>query len=266
MVKKAARNGDERNDVPENTPSLDVAFQRWKDLLFSHQEPLHPQLKMIESDENSNNKSPNRFPFLDETSALLLPEAEPTKTYKSDPLESKVVMSFEERLKDIEEELKKLNQHNSWTKSKLFKYLQVKNAPSPSKLTNETTSQKFNHSVNNSSHPKMKHNFLYHKVRNSSRDDKPGPQFWKRIAAARTSGNSTSKRKTFVAVSILSSDKTKKPLGSSTKPLKTETPQRNEDSVPCKKKNHQVRKEKQREALINNNDGDKFKYPDISKM
>lgn len=254
MNKRTDRPGDKRNDVPEELEapsslssttivpysSVDTnkAFLRWREALFASGQqvddedssPLHPQL--IES-------------------SVITPESTTTSSPFIEPTMKKKKKNFEERLSDIEEELKKLSKlSRSVLKSR-------NNQASKSSIDDESKNKKVA-----KQHPK----FQYHKVHDNTNSSKINSStaalepknFWKRVASLKRgepgTNRTSGRRNTFVAVSLA-------PKAATTiDPTITGTgdePQQKLTSKPCfnnKKKNrHNLWKQRQRLKL---NQGD----------
>jgi len=253
MNKRTDRPGDKRNDVPEELEapsslssttivpysSIDSnkAFLRWREALFASgkqvddedSSSLHPQL--IESSL-----------IAAESTTTVSPSIEPTIKKKK---------NFEERLSDIEEELKKLSKlSRSVLKSR-------NNHALKSSIEDESKNKKVA-----KQHPKFK----YHKVHDNTNSSKINSStvalepknFWKRVASLKRgepgTNRTSGRRNTFVAVSLA-------PKAATTiDPMITGTddePQQKLTNKPCfnnKKKNrHNLWKQRQRLKL---NQGD----------
>jgi len=161
--------------VPEKElAEEDVAFQRWKEMLFTVQPRRHAQMDAIEAQRQ-------------------LPDLPPLpNNHRHDDDAS----DFQTRLIDIEHELHQL----STTIKRPSKRKRVKGVSSTvkSRSTTVTPSGVEEAPLNSSRKPLPK--FTYHKVHNSS--GTPESNFWRKVSS-KNKGDSPHKSKTFVAVSIL---------------------------------------------------------------
>jgi hypothetical protein len=199
---------DRRNDVPEKQmePYANPGriYQQWKDILFAD-ESFHPQIKAAEDFEKILNSPVIQ---LQEETERPIPSASAKSNSQHTPqhtaesnLENE--KSFDDRLKEIEKELRKLSKFTRLTPRKHSR-LQVVNEkklnvshfsfqlPDDKMVTNNFTKTS-----------KNSQKFIYHRVGNMSENIKlPGNNIWKTIALAKNN-SSNSRRKTFVAVSLL---------------------------------------------------------------
>lgn len=266
--KRLDRPGDKRNDVPDekvailpnatSTSSLETTFQRWRNVLFATPVPkeqlaIHPQLK-VSGMQLSAAGEPKIEPIVNESPPLPMSLIQPEQL--------RVEKKFEERLNEIEDELKKLTKLSRMMPLRLKQltaiagHRQEKKAKSTKHLSRNITNYNQSDSLTfiSKSHPK----FQYHKVHNTTIQNSGtgsllGPNFWKKIASLKhnNGSNPTSRRNSFVAVSIspsTNSDTSKMEesltnLGQygmlATEPMKPEL------TKPCKK-NRNIRKQKQR--------------------
>lgn len=238
MNKRVDRPGDKRNDVPEEpeapiaaygstttAPISDNAFRQWKEALFAHQIPVedpptHPQLF-----QSPVYEEPTVNPSLS-------PAVKPTSSVESKK-------SFEERLKDIEDELKKLSKLA--IRSAMLKPGRRINTPIlPAPPSANQTAKPL--------HPK----FQYHKVQGNSTEanNMVGSNYWKRVASLKraelqpggTGKGSVGRRNTFVAVSVASNSKVEAEPMMSTEPYSPPL-----KSCIKKKNRHSLWKQKQRQ-------------------
>ena len=242
-------------------PSLETTFQRWRDVLFASTVPkeprlFHPQLEISEIKQTGESK-------IDQTAqGRYWSPSSPI----NQPEQLRAEKNFEERLSEIEEELKKLTKLNRMMPLKL-KHLANRAGHQQEKRAKAKTTKIFlknSASQNQSgvddsipvtkSHPK----FLYHKVHNTTSQPGPssllGPNFWKKIASLKHNGsNPTSRRNSFVAVSISppTSDKSKRdePLignGQHQQRILGTEQVKLEFTKPCKKVHNILKQNKQR--------------------
>lgn len=197
------------------TPSLETTFQRWRNVLFASAVPkeptaIHPQLSKVTSEMQSVGELriqhiiPNQ-PEVSSSSSLPINQPEQQQL--------QIEKKFEERLSEIEDELKKLTKMSRMMPLRLKQLTAIAGHQQQkrTKSANKTLKKNFAHqNLNDSStfatksqHPK----FQYHRVHNTSiqptTSNLLGPNFWKKIASLKHNGsNPTSRRNSFVAVSI----------------------------------------------------------------
>lgn len=283
--KRLDRPGDKRNDVPDDKmtilsnvtsadvdisplPSLETTFQRWRDVLFASTVPKEPRLFHPQLEVSENNKQTGESKMEQNVQGRYWSSSSPI----NQPEQLRSEKNFEERLNEIEEELKKLTKFSRMMPLKLKHLANRAGHQQPEKRTKAKTTKIFlkNLASQNQSgalddstpvtksHPK----FLYHKVHNTTSQPGPssllGPNFWKKIASLKHNGsNPTSRRNSFVAVSISppTSDKSKRdePLignGQHEQRILATEQVKLEVTKPCKKI-HNIRKQnKQRTAVI----------------
>ena len=282
--KRVDRPGDKRNDVPDEqitvlsnattsstaAPilSLETTFQRWKDVLFASAVPkdltVHPQLEVSSTQFRNEPITKITQGLVSEQDLSPISFSQHVGQVGADG------KKFDDRLTEIENELKKLTKMSRMMPFRFKQLNAVAGQQKPKRFKSSTNNKSIprtetdhHHHQNDSSpsaasrnHPK----FVYHKVHNttgqSATGNLLGPNFWKKIASLKHNGsNSTSRRNSFVAVSISSPpDQTEKsngqePLTAGHHQLMLATePLKSTDSIkPCKK-NHNQKKQKQRQA------------------
>ena len=246
-------------------PSLETTFQRWRDVLFASTVPkdprlFHPQLEISEIQQTGESKI--------EPSTQVRYWSNPI----SQPEQLRAEKNFEERLNEIEEELKKLTKLSHMVPLKL-KHQSTRAGHQQEKRIKLKTPRAFLKNVayqNQSdvddstpvtkSHSHDKPKFQYHRVHNTTSQPGPssllGPNFWKKIASLKHNGsNPTSRRNSFVAVSLSppTSDKTKRnePLIVQHQHRMLTTEQvKSEFTKPCKKVQN-IRKQNKLRTGIN---------------
>ncbi|XP_057372792.1 uncharacterized protein LOC130693626 [Daphnia carinata] len=267
--KRLERPGDKRNDVPDDkiaiisnttslgispSPSLETAFQRWRDVLFAVEEShlIHPQLE-------ASGLQPNREPKTEQdvqrwASTGVLNQPEQRRSEKN----------FEERLSEIEDELKKLTRLSRTFPFKM-KHLTTYGRQQEKKGKIKTTEiltrngAYQNRSADDDSKPviRVHPKFQYHKVQNTTNQPGTsnllGPNYWKKIASLKHNGsNPTSRRNSFVAVSITSpaSDKHERDesliANVQQQGMLATEPHKSDFGKPCKKLHNTRKQSKQR--------------------
>ncbi len=237
-----------------------IRFFSWRDVLFASVVPkepaLHPQLQASEMHSSEKPRTEQGVKEYEWSSSIPPNQPEQLRAEKK----------FEDRLNEIEEELKKLTKLSRMMPLRLKQLAaiaghqqekRIKSLKSSSKNVVAHQSENATEilTVAHKSHPK----FQYHRVHNTTNQpglpspgNLLGPNFWKKIASLKHNGsNPSSRRNSFVAVSIsppaIDTSKGDESLLSighqgvlATEPVKSEL------SKPCKK-NHNIRKSKQRQ-------------------
>jgi len=258
------RFGDKRNDVPEKPPSAvaepKTTFQRWKEVLFA-QDAFHPQRQVAEQHENDLKNSPaavfpGRFhgPAEGNDRTISFVSSVHDLHRSTDSSGFTVEKGFDDRLKDIERELRKLAKLTRWSPANKFKPIQanqVETDDKPIKIQQVATPPPPPLAANASRSSKIAHRFLYHKVLNASADKRTSADggLWKKIASNRSGG--ANRRKTFVAVSIAAAAPANKATTEAPPPTSSTPTTERESSAAiksklCRKKAHQLWKQHQR--------------------
>lgn len=275
--KRLERPGDKRNDVPDDkiavisnttssgiSPSLETAFQRWRDVLFAAKESplIHPQLEA--SGLQSNRETKIEQDVKKRSAARIINQPEQLRPDKN----------FEERLSEIEDELKKLTKLSRTFPLKMKHLTTVgrqqekRGKIKTSKILTRNGAYQ-NQGVGDDSKPviRVHPKFQYHKVHNTTNQPGPssflGPNYWKKIASLKHNGsNPTSRRNSFVAVSITPPDGDKHERDESLianvqqqRMLGTEQ-NKSDFGKPCKKL-HNTRKQSKQRPLSNKQSSNK---------
>lgn len=270
--KRFDRPGDKRNDVPDEqitvlsnmtssstvAPilSLETTFQRWKDVLFASAVPkdpsVHPQLQVSEM---QSTKEPVR-----KIEQVVVSEHELLPMALGQHEQVQAEKKFEERLSEIENELKKLTKMSRLMPLRLKQLNAIAGQQQskrfkPAKFLPGNEANHQNQSDSSASVAKNHPKFVYHKVHNatspSATGNLLGPNFWRKIASLKHNGsNPTSRRNSFVAVSISppASEKSnvEESMTSGHQVMLATEPIKADFIKPCKK-NHSSRRLKQRQ-------------------